>query len=429
LASAEVYAWGDRQILKLYREGMPEDWVRHEARVARIVSATGLHAPAIGDSVMGGIVEVDGREEAVISKKLIESSFLARYILLNSVGILDYRVFPARDIQNSPPAFHFPRSEDSNAFLPMVNQLVTDAQRPGETFDEYLQRNGTVAFLVIKNDKLLFERYYHGRDRSSICTSFSTVKSFVSALIGIAMQEGLIRQLGDPITKYLPELSAAYWSDITIRHLVSMSSGLHYNQHGFFPWDDEPRIYYALDLRALARKARKGEQPGESFRYCNYNLVLLGMILERVTGNSVSAYLQDRLWEPLGMEFPASWSLDSQRSGMEKMESGLNARAIDFAKFGRLYLRGGDWNGKQIVPESWVVESTMVAPDAKWTNYKYLWWIPNSGKARFMAVGNLGQFIYVAPDKDCVILRFGSGMPRDWRKTYVHLFGSIAELL
>jgi CubicO group peptidase (beta-lactamase class C family) len=100
------------------------------------------------------------------------------------------------------------------------------------------------------------------------------------------------------------------------------------------PWEDEPHVYYALDLRRLALSARKSEASGTCFRYNNYNLVLLGMVLEHVTGGTVSAYLQEKLWQPLGMEFPASWSLDSQRHGMEKMESGLNARAIDFAKFG-----------------------------------------------------------------------------------------------
>ncbi len=208
-----------------------------------------------------------------------------------------------------------------------------------------------------------------------------------------------------------------------------MSSGLKYSAYGFFPWDDQPRIYYTMNLRQLARQARRAEAPGIRFHYNNYNLVLLGMILERVTGSPVSAYFQDKIWKPLGIEFPASWSLDSQRSGMEKMESGLNARAVDFAKFGRLYLRQGDWNGKQVVPEGWVVESTTIEPDAKWINYKYLWWIPRSGKGRFMTVGNLGQFIFVAPDKDCILARFDREKPKEWQKVYVQLFNSLAELL
>lgn len=367
----------------------------------------------------------------MIARNLIESSYIARYLFLNSVDISDYNIFPERKIRNSGPAFHFSSSEKSDAIAPLLNQAVpanAHGSHP-ETLDRFLEQNGTVAFLIIKNDTLLFERYYNAYSRSSICTSFSTVKSFVSAMIGIALHEKLIHGLDDSITKYLPELSAARWPEITIRHLVSMSSGLKYKPNAFLPWNDEPRVYYSLDLRGLARTVTKEEAPGNRFHYNNYNLVLLGMILERVTGGSVSNYLQEKIWEPLGMEFPASWSLDSQHSGMEKMESGLNACAIDFAKFGRLYLRRGDWNGRQIIPESWIAESTTVQPDAKWTNYKYLWWIPRSGQGRFMAVGNLGQFIYVAPDRDCIVLRFGRGKPRNWQKIYPQLFSALVELL
>jgi CubicO group peptidase (beta-lactamase class C family) len=364
-------------------------------------------------------------------KNWIDSSYLTRYILLNSVDISDYKVFPSRDIQNSAPVFNFAPPDNSQAILPILNQVVPTITKQSETemIDQVMERNGTVAFLIIRNDQLLFERYYNGYDHSSICTSFSTVKSFVSALIGIALHEGLIHQLDDPITKYLPEFSAPYWSAITLRHLVSMSSGLGYNEHGFLPWNDQPRIYYTPDIRKLAQQARRIEEPGLRFHYNNYNLVLLGMMLERVTGNTVSAYLQEKLWKPLGMESSASWSLDSQQSGMEKMESGLNGHAIDFAKFGRLYLRKGDWEGKQIVPESWVRESTTIAPGAKWINYKYLWWIPRQGKGRFMAIGNLGQFIYVAPDKDCIILRFGKGKPSNWAPFYLQMFASLVDLL
>ena len=367
----------------------------------------------------------------MLPKKLSESSYLARYFLLNAVDISDYAVFPVRRIENSPPPFHFLPSENNDGILMMLNQMVPGNDKvPGaKTFDQFLEHNGTTAFIVIHDDKVLYERYYNGYQHESICTSFSTVKSFVSALIGIALNERLIQNIDDSIVKYLPELSAAYWKAISVRHLVSMSSGLKYNSRGFLPWNDEPRVYYSTDLRKLAKQAKSFEAPGIRFHYNNYNLVLLGMILERVTGSSVSGYLQEKLWKPLGMELPASWSLDSEHSGMEKMESGLNACAMDYAKFGRLYLRNGDWNGKQVVPESWVVESTTVAPDAKWSNYKYLWWISRSGKGRFLAGGNLGQFIFVAPDKNCVICRFGRGKPKDWKAIYPQLFASIVDRL
>jgi CubicO group peptidase (beta-lactamase class C family) len=266
--------------------------------------------------------------------KLIDSSYLARYVFLNAVDISDYKVFPEREIQNSSPVFNFAPSENQESVLSALDKAVPENVR--ETLDHFLEHNETTAFLVIQHDKLLVERYYNGYSHSSICTSFSTVKSFVSAMIGIALHEKLIHGLNDSITKYLSELKAPHWSEITIRHLVSMSSGLSYKPNSFFPWNDEPRVYYSLNLRELARRVTKVESPGTRFHYNNYNLVLLGMILERVTGNTVSSYLQEKIWKPLGMEYPASWSLDSQQCGMEKMESGLNARAIDFAKFGRL---------------------------------------------------------------------------------------------
>jgi CubicO group peptidase (beta-lactamase class C family) len=353
------------------------------------------------------------------TNNLLRTSYLARYILLNAVDITDYQVFPSREIQTAAPAFSFPHATDELA----PNDRLPAQFRP---LDQFLARNGAVAFLVLQNGRLCYERYFNGYEYDSICTSFSTAKSFVSALVGIALHEKLITSLDDPLTKYIPKAS---WQEITIRHLVSMSSGLKYREGGFFPWGDDPRTYYSLYLRRLALTAQKSEAPGTCFRYNNYNLILLGMVLERVTGGAVSAYLQEKLWQPLGMEFPASWSLDSEQSGMEKMESGLNARAIDFAKFGQLYLQFGAWNGKQIIPESWVIESTTVAPDAPWKHYKYLWWISRSGNGRFTAVGNLGQFIFVAPDKNCVILRFGRGKLNNWRMVYPQLFTELLNQL
>lgn len=357
----------------------------------------------------------------------IPNSYLARYILLNTVDITDYQVFPSREIQNAPPTFHFSSAGNDTA---LEHSLPSTLKRsPVETLDQFLAHNGTAVFLLIRRGQLLFERYYNGYEHDTICTSFSTAKSFVSALVGIAVHEKLIGSLDDPLTKYIPEASAPFWQEISLRHLVSMSSGLKYREGGFLPWDDDPRTYYSPNLRRLALSAQKSEAPGTSFRYNNYNLIFLGMILERATAGSVSAYLQEKIWKPLGMEFPASWSLDSVESGMEKMESGLNARAIDFAKFGQLYLQRGEWNGKQIIPESWVIESTTIAKDAIWKHYKYLWWLARSGQGRFMAAGNLGQFIFVAPDKDCVIVRFGRGKPGNWRMVYPQLFNALAETL
>jgi CubicO group peptidase (beta-lactamase class C family) len=144
--------------------------------------------------------------------------------------------------------------------------------------------------------------------------------------------------------------------------------------------------------------------------YNNYNPLLIGMILERVTGGTVTAYLQEKLWDPLGMEYGGSWSLDS-KGGFEKLESGINARAIDFAKFGYLYLNNGAFNGSQVVPAEWVAESTRdngLIQDAP-LGYGYYWWIEkcDPDNPDFFALGDHGQFIYVSPLKHLVIVRHG----------------------
>jgi CubicO group peptidase (beta-lactamase class C family) len=191
-----------------------------------------------------------------------------------------------------------------------------------------------------------------------------------------------------------------------------MASGLRYNTDRPISFSDDSLTYEFNDLRHLAlTETQVVEQPGKTFLYNNYNPLLLGMILERATGRSVTTYLQEKIWTPLGMEYDGSWSLDSDKTGFEKMESGINARAIDFAKFGRLYLNGGNWNGAQIVPAEWVATSTRdngLIQNAP-IYYGYMWWGEkcNPNSQDFLALGNLGQFIYVSPAKNLIIVRNG----------------------
>jgi CubicO group peptidase (beta-lactamase class C family) len=301
-----------------------------------------------------------------------------------------------------------------------------------QSLDDELAATGTTAFLVAHGDRLLYERYFNGAERESIQTSFSVAKSFVSALVGIAIAEGRITSVEDPVTRYLPELRERdpRFDRITIRHLLTMSSGLRYEEGGM-PWNaDDTLTYYAPDLRALALKGVRIEgAPGERFEYNNYHPLLLGLILERTTGQPVARYLEEKLWQPLGAEADGSWSLDSQASGFEKMESGINGRAIDFAKFGSLYLHGGAWRGRQVVPRTWVEESTRghaaLDPATAATGYGYFWWIGEGG--HYAARGNHGQLIFVAPDEGLVIVRFGTQVGREGgNREWIRAFEEIA---
>jgi CubicO group peptidase (beta-lactamase class C family) len=191
-----------------------------------------------------------------------------------------------------------------------------------------------------------------------------------------------------------------------------MASGMRYVDNRLFLPEDDNLTYGFDDLRHLALTETKvANRPGTEFLYNNYHPLLLGMILERATGMPVTEYLQEKIWTPLGMEFDGSWSLDSEQSGFEKMESGINARAIDFAKFGRLYLNGGNWDGIQVVPADWVTAATAdngLIKDAP-IYYGYMWWgmkcKPDSQD--YLAMGNYGQYIYVSPPNDLIIVRNG----------------------
>jgi CubicO group peptidase (beta-lactamase class C family) len=290
-------------------------------------------------------------------------------------------------------------------------------------FDSFLAKNGTQAFIVIQNDTILYEQYFNSTSRDTMVTSFSVAKSFTSTLIGIAISEGLIQNVTDPITDYLPELAErdSAFAKITIRDLLMMSSGIKYKE---FPWanGDDAKTYYFPDLRQLALTGTYVVgTPGKEFLYNNYHPLLLGMIIERATGMSVTNYLQEKIWSPIGMEYSGSWSLDER--GFEKMESGINARAIDFAKFGWLLLNNGDWNGEQVIPSEWVIEASQADIGVDYENYyyndflfadglgyyKYMWWGMQRGENSydFFALGNHGQFIYISPQANLVIVRFG----------------------
>ncbi|MGD2158079.1 MAG: serine hydrolase [Anaerolineales bacterium] len=333
----------------------------------------------------------------------------------------DYQKFEKRELAAGDDPFYFAKDLQEE----WIRSLF-ESDPQVDDLDTFLMDTGTQAFIVIQGDRILYEGYLNGAQRDSIVTSFSIAKSFTSALIGITIEDGYIRSSNDPITAYLPELESRdpRFSDITIRDLLMMSSGICYSEDIPLLNDDGTKTYLYPDMRQLALgHTRICESSGEHFLYNNYNPLLLGMILERAAGISVTQLLQQKIWSQLGMEFDGSWSLDSEASGFEKMESGINGRAIDFAKFGRLFLHEGTWEGVRVIPTDWVLESTREDTSVDLSAYygeleirkpldgyyKYMWWgLPRGdGEYDFSAVGIYGQFIYVSPQADLIIVRNG----------------------
>jgi CubicO group peptidase (beta-lactamase class C family) len=335
-----------------------------------------------------------------------DESTIARAVIWRESDVGDQHRFPARRI---------PAGGRVSPLRPGVEaDLVVSGE--GKGLDEFLRETDTLAFVVVHEDALVRERYFDGATRESLQTSFSVAKSFVSTLVGIAIDEGLIGSVDDPVTKYVPELARRdpRFRQITLRHLLTMSSGLRWEEGGFPSLGDDTYTYYGVDLRDLAlSRTRIVSPPGVAWQYNDYNPLLLGLVLERATGTSVSDFMATRLWQPLGAEAAATWSLDSERSGFEKMESGVNARPVDYARFGQLFLHKGEWNGRRILSEDWVRAATGAegtADSAYYHGYRYFWWLDVNRPGRFYALGKYGQYIYVAPDADAVVVRFG----RDW---------------
>ena len=320
----------------------------------------------------------------------------------------DFKLFASREIEPGENIFHF---YPPNLTLNLGETIEVDSRRidaGDEKLDLFLRDHKTLAFLIIRNDSLLYQYYDESKTDSSIVTSFSVAKAFISALVGIAISDGKIPGTGTSIVSYFPELTNQGFEPVTIDHLLDHTSGIHYKEIKNHVGGNL-EFYWGKDLLRDIFNIHPIFKPGDHFEYSNINTQLLAMILERATGMTVSKYLQEKIWKPIGMESPATWSLsNSGPDGIEKAFCCLNARASDFAKFGRLYLNHGNWNGKQIIPKSWIEQSLHSSKEnGQRLTYHYNWGIGPKKYGSFYAIGLYGQFIYVYPEKNVIIVRFG----------------------
>ncbi len=335
-----------------------------------------------------------------------------RALWYNVGDIDDYKKFQNRTIQKGNETFYFKSAKNTRPAS--IDGFKT------AYLDSLVENTPTVAFLIIRNDTILYERYAEKFDRASLVASFSAAKSYTATLLGIAIDEGFIESENELLIKYVPELAQSPGFDkITIKHLLQMTAGIKSNDSPFNPFSDAAVLYYGKNIRKYLTKLEVAYPPGERFQYVNANTQLLGLIVERATKKSLSTYLQEKIWTQIGMEYDATWSIDRKKEGIEKSYCCLNTCAIDYAKFGRLFLNKGNWNGKQIVSEDWVQKSTKVDTlnGSRW-DYQYQWWL-NDKNGNFSARGMYGQQVYVNPSKNIVMVRLGKrdGKEGDTKKT------------
>ena len=350
--------------------------------------------------------------------------------ITNNFAHMD-QIFPSRIIHQSTVPHHFLENPTS-----ISATYVYDGQE--KTLDEFLARSKTTGFLVIQGDTIVYEQYFEGYDATTTATSYSVAKSFVSTLVGIAIDDGLIESVHDPITKYVPELRGSGFDGVSIAHVLQMSSGIDFTE----AYDDESTdafkvfdqmFIFMQPLDKITASYGASVEPGTKFHYASINTHALAMLVRAVSGQELTSYLEQALWQPLGMENDAFWSLDNHGSELGFM--GLNATLRDFAKLGSLFLNKGQFNGQQIVSESWVTEATVpdvdfLLPgqiDQDW-GYQYQWWIPRGSTGDFAAIGIWGQMIYVNPEAGMVIVK--TSADKDFKEheyEAIQLFRTIAQ--
>ncbi|MEN9640280.1 MAG: hypothetical protein RLZZ262_2149, partial [Bacteroidota bacterium] len=293
------------------------------------------------------------------------------------------------------------------ALSPRLNQLA-----PTQEQINLMDTMQTTAFLVIKNDSIIFEQYWRDGGRNVVSNSFSMAKSFTSMMIGKAIEEGYIKSVDQPVGDFIPEYREGANAQLTIRHLLTMSSGIPFGEDYSNPFGFMAKVYFGTDMEEETIKYGVEKQPGTFWKYEGGNTILLGMIIKRSTGRSPSDYFFQKFWSCIGAEQPAHWNLECV-GGMEKTFSGFYSTARDFARIGKLMLNRGVWNNDTLLSPSYVDASFTAAniPDEKnesssW--YGYQWWLGEHKGIPFQSArGMLGQYVIMIPQADLIIVRLG----------------------
>jgi CubicO group peptidase (beta-lactamase class C family) len=254
-------------------------------------------------------------------------------------------------------------------------------------------------------------------------------KSFASILIGCAIDDGFIKSEYQPVTDYVPELKKNGFDKVQIKHLLQMTSGMDYAEPGF-PTGLHSHFYYGDNLEERCLELELEEEPGMRFLYKSGEAQLLGLILSRVIKpRTITYYMQEKLWDPLGMEHDGRWTIDSEENGLEKTFCCIASNARDFSKLGRLYLNKGNWNGKQVVSEEWVNKSTQIdSSDGSAWYYQYQLWIASKESRAFYALGHLGQMMYIDPTTNVIIVRLGKDFDLD-KEEWLEIFAFLSKIV
>ncbi len=321
-----------------------------------------------------------------------------------------HNTFPTYDLKASAEPLTFRRRDD----ISLPETYVYEGET--RSLEDLLARTYTTGFMVAVDDTIISEEYFQGEQASDRHIMFSVSKSVVSAALGIALSEGVFDSIEDPITKYLPELNGSGYEDVRIKDILQMSSGVYFNEDYNDPFSDVNQMGLTIatggSLNSFATGLERQWPPGTYNNYVSVDTHVLGMLLVKQTGRTLSNYVEEKIWQPMGAEFDGKWLTDGV--GMEMAMGGFNMALRDMARVGRLYLNMGELNGTRIVPAEWVTAS--ITPDAPHLmpgsesssnpfGYGYQWWIPEEPHGDFYAAGIYYQYIYIDPTTGVIVAK------------------------
>lgn len=319
-------------------------------------------------------------------------------VFYNFADVDDYKIFENNQLNTGTPQ-PWPLAASYNK-IEIPSTLLSD-----------LETLKTIGLLVVKNDSIYLEKYWDNYNDSSFSGSFSMAKSITSILVGVALKEGKIKSLDEPVGNYIPEFKEGKKSTVTIRHLLTMTSGSNWDESYSNPLSVTTELYYGFDVYKTATSVDIVDEPGTKHIYKSGDSQLIGLVLEKATGMSLSEYAALKLWQPIGAEHPAKWSVD-QKGGHEKSYCCFNTNARDFARIGQLMLDSGKWKGHELISPKYFIQS--ISPvlvnddiDKECSYYGFQWWLVPYKPGVFYARGILGQYIVIIPEKNTVIVRLG----------------------
>ena len=338
----------------------------------------------------------------------------------------DERVHHFRNMDALYPAKNIPASSKPVAWPEDKKELQVSYSFANQTIPlaDFLSKTNSTGLLVIKNGSIVSEQYWQGETANSQHTSWSVAKSYISTLVGMAKEDGLIKDFNDPIKRYIPELENKAYGQIAIVDALQMSSGIGFSEsygasgsNTALAMSDAQKVFYGTylfgkSINGLVAGYDKLEEPGTRWEYRSSDTQILGWLVESVYNKPLATLIAEKLWQPLGATTPANWLVDGSSEQNAIAFCCLNATLRDFARLGELYRLGGLWNGQQLLSKQWTIDATTpsaphVQPEAvrQFRGYQYQWWMPANHQREYFASGIWGQMIWVDEVRGVVIVR------------------------